>query len=102
MHKEPQGPGSGVARAVLALGRDKEIVPGLDRLPAAIDIGLAMALDHKDGISLFFMCMDGGFRTGAISIRQTLAISDSLLVISMAALTLSNVGCLVKIISRWG
>jgi hypothetical protein len=39
---------------------------------------------------------------GAISIRQTLAIFESLLVMNIAALTLSNVGCLVKIISRWG
>ena len=61
MHKEPQGFGSGVAGAMFTLCRDKEIVAGLDSLPAAVDIGLPVTLDHKDGIRLLFMCMDRRF-----------------------------------------
>ena len=48
MHKEPQGAGPGVAGAMPALSRDKEVIPGFDGLPAAVNKGLTMALDHKD------------------------------------------------------
>ena len=64
MHKEPQWITSGVAGAMLSLPWDKEVVTGFDRLPAAIDKGLAMTLNHEDGISLFFVGMDGGLGTG--------------------------------------
>jgi hypothetical protein len=64
MDKEPQGFTAGIAGAMLTLYRDKEVVAGLDGLPAAIDISLAMTLDHKDRISLCFVGMNGGLGTG--------------------------------------
>ncbi len=64
VHKEAQGFGAGIAGPVLTLGRDKEIIPGFDGLPGAVDIGLAATLDYKDRICLLFVLMDGGFRTG--------------------------------------
>ena len=50
---------------MFALHRDIKIIAGLDRLPAAVNISLAMPLDHKEGVCLFFVLMDGGFRTGS-------------------------------------
>jgi len=65
MYQEPQGYVSGVAGTMFTLPRDKEIIPGFDGLPAAIDIGLTMTLNHKDRTSLFFVGMDGGLGTGS-------------------------------------
>ena len=65
MYKEPQGLTTCIAGTMLPLSRDKEIIAGFDRLPAAIDIGLTMTLNHKDRISLFFVGMDGGLGTGS-------------------------------------
>ena len=64
MDKEPQGFTAGIAGTMLTLSWDKEVIAGFDRLPAAIDIGLTMNLNHKDRISLFFVGMDGGLGTG--------------------------------------
>ena len=64
MDKEPQGFTAGIAGTMLTLSWDKEVIAGFDRLPAAIDIGLTMTLNHKDRISLFFVGMDGGLGPG--------------------------------------
>jgi len=64
MYKEPQGLTTCIAGTMLPLSRDKEIIAGFDRLPAAIDIGLTMTLNHKDRISLLFVGMDGGLGPG--------------------------------------
>ncbi len=65
MYKEPQGLTTCIAGAMLPMFRDKEIIAGFDRLPTAIDIGLTMALNHKDRTSLFFVGMDGGLGIGS-------------------------------------
>lgn len=65
MHKEPQGLTACIAGTMLPMFRDKEIIAGFDRLPAAIDIGLTMTLNHKDRTSLFFVGMDGGLGIGS-------------------------------------
>ena len=64
MHKEPQGLITCIAGTMLTQPWDKEVIAGFDRLPAAIDIGLTMTLNHKDRISLFFVGMDGGLGPG--------------------------------------
>ena len=64
MDKESQGVTAGIAGAMRTLYRDKEVITGFDRLPAAIDIGFAMTLNHKDRISLIFVGMDGGLGPG--------------------------------------
>jgi hypothetical protein len=64
MDKEPQRFTAGIAGTMLTLYWDKEVIAGFDRLPAAIDIGLTMTLNHKDRISLFVVGMDGGLGPG--------------------------------------
>jgi hypothetical protein len=64
MDKEPQGLTAGIAGTMLTLPWDKEVITGFDGLPAAIDIGLTMTLNHKDRISLFFVGVDWGFGSG--------------------------------------
>jgi hypothetical protein len=64
MDKESQGFIACIAGTMLTLYRDKEVIAGFDRLPAAIDIGLTMTLNHEDRISLFFVGMDGGLGPG--------------------------------------
>lgn len=65
MYKEPQGLTTCIAGTMLPMFRDKEIIAGFDRLPAAIDIGLTMTLNHKDRTSLVFVGMDGGLGIGS-------------------------------------
>jgi hypothetical protein len=64
MDKEPQGFTACIAGTMLTLSWYKEVIAGFDRFPAAIDIGLTMALNHKDRISLFFVGMNGGLGPG--------------------------------------
>ena len=70
MDKEPKGFTAGIAGTMLTHFWDKEIIAGFDRLPAAIDIGFTMTLNHKDRISLFFVGMDGGLGPGR-NLNQT-------------------------------
>jgi len=58
VNKELEDVVSGIAHAVLGPAGGKDVVPGLDGLPCAVDVSLALAGEHENGVQLRVVGVD--------------------------------------------